>query len=67
MVPPLPPFKVKFGTLNGGSGFKVAICDLEEVWKSQFATSKHKYYLIAIFKSLPFILAMTMLSFGLAK
>ena len=35
--------------------------------KSQFATSKHKYYLIAIFKSLPFILAMTMLSFGLAK
>ena len=37
------------------------------VWKSQIATSKHKSHLIAIFKSLPFILAMTMLSFGLAK
>ena len=36
-----------------GKGFKIAICNLKYVWKSQFATSKHKYHLIAIFKYMP--------------
>jgi len=36
-----------------GKGFKIAICNLKQVWKSQIATSKHKYHLIAIFKYMP--------------
>ena len=43
-------FEVPNWNLKGE--IKIAKCNLKEVWKSQFTTSKHEYYLTAIFKSL---------------